>query len=96
MGEEAGACLMADYTPEQLKSDIVQMAHHGQDGVSQSFYEAVRPEVCLWAAPEWLWNNDHGRGFDTASYMTVTTRLWMAGLQVPYHLCIKDGDRTIR
>lgn len=96
MGEEAGTCLMDDYTQEQLKADIVQMAHHGQDGVSQKFYEAVRPEICLWAAPEWLWNNDHGNGFDTASYETVQTRLWMSLLNVPYHLCIKDGDRTIR
>lgn len=96
MGEEAGNSLLADYTPEQLRSDIVQMSHHGQNGVSQRFYETVQPQICLWAAPEWLWNNDHGSGFDSASYKTVQTRLWMGNLQVPYHLCIKDGDRTIR
>lgn len=96
MGEEAGARLLADYTPDQLKSHIVQMSHHGQNGVSREVYQAIRPEVCLWAAPEWLWNNDHGKGFDTASYETVETRLWMIPLNVPYHLCIKDGDRTIR
>ena len=96
MGEEAGACLLADYTPEQLKSDIVQMAHHGQNGVSQEVYNAIRPEICLWAAPEWLWNNNHGSGFDSASYKTIETRMWMSLLDVSYHLCIKDGDRTIR
>lgn len=33
---------------DYLKSDIVQIAHHGYYGASEAFYELVRPEVALW------------------------------------------------
>lgn len=45
---------------ENLKSDIVQMAHHGQQGATKELYEAVQPKICLWPTPEWLWNNNIG------------------------------------
>lgn len=52
---------------EKLKSDIVQMAHHGQAGASKQLYEAIKPTICLWPTPEWLWNNDSGNGENTRS-----------------------------
>lgn len=45
---------------EKLKSDIVQMSHHGQQGASKELYEAINPTICLWPTPTWLWNNDAG------------------------------------
>ena len=96
MGEEAGKQLIADYPPEQLKCDIVQMAHHGQQGVGFEVYRILQPEICLWGAPEWLWNNDSGSGMDSANFKTIETRKWMAQLGVPFHLCIKDGDQVIQ
>ena len=34
---------------DYLKSDIVQVAHHGWDnGASLNFYKAVRPDIALW------------------------------------------------
>lgn len=50
---------------DKLKSDIVQMAHHGQSGASQELYEVIKPTTCLWPTPEWLWNNDSGNGENT-------------------------------
>lgn len=96
MGIEAGRQLLADYPDGQLKSDIVQMAHHGQNGVAYNVYAAVKPEVCLWPTPEWLWNNDSGSGVDSGSWKTLETRSWMAILGAKHHLCIKDGDQTLK
>ena len=50
---------------DKLKSDIVQMAHHGQAGATKELYEEVKPTTCLWPTPEWLWNNDSGNGENT-------------------------------
>lgn len=96
MGEEAGRQFIADTPPEQLKCDIVQMAHHGQSGVGFEVYRVLQPEVCLWGAPAWLWNNDSGSGTGSGIWKTLETRKWMAQLGVPYHLCIKDGDQVIQ
>ena len=75
-GVEAGEKLIRMYGRE-LKADICQMSHHGQNGVSRAFYELVRPDVCLWCAPKWLWDNDIGKGFDTHTFRTVAVRRWM-------------------
>lgn len=66
--------------PEEIRCPVVQMAHHGQQGVTEKFYRAVSPKVCLWPTPEWLWNNDIGGGFDTGPYKTLETRSWMEKL----------------
>lgn len=96
MSAEAGKQLIAENSAESLKCDIVQMAHHGQDGVGLEVYKVLQPEICLWCAPEWLWNNDSGSGMDTGNWKTLETRRWMSQLGVPYHLCIKDGDQVIQ
>lgn len=96
MGEEAGRQFLADNSPESLKCDIVQMAHHGQYGVSKEVYQVLQPEICLWSCPQWLWDNDSGSGLDSGNWFTLDTRRWMAELGVPYHVCIKDGDQVIQ
>ena len=70
--------LMELYTPEQLQCDIVQLAHHGQDGAHREFYEIVRPKIALYAAPLWLWTNNDGTG----PFKTLETRQWMRDLGV--------------
>lgn len=75
-GIEAGNKLIRMYG-DRLKSDICQMAHHGQNGVTREFYEIVKPGICLWCAPDWLWNNDAGQGYNTYIFNTVKTRGWM-------------------
>ena len=42
--------------PEILKADAVQMAHHGQNGVTKEVYEAIAPKICFFNCPEWLYN----------------------------------------
>ena len=58
-------------------------------------YEAIAPTGCLWNTPQWLWDNDVGKGFNTHVFNTVYTRGWMEELGVREHYVIKDGDQTL-
>ena len=80
---------------EKIKSDIVQVAHHGQNGAKQSLYKEIEPTICLWPTPEWIWNNDNGEGENTGPWTTFETREWMEKLNVKQHIIEKDGDITI-
>ena len=96
MGEEAGQRLMQEYQGRTIECDIVQMAHHGQFGVSREVYEALSPDICLWPTPNWLWNNDIGNGYNSGPWTTLTTRSWMDQLGVKANYAIKDGDQVIQ
>ena len=95
LGEEAGDRMLAEIPHDELRADIVQMAHHGQNGVKKSFYEAVAPKVCLWNTPLWLWDNNAGEGFNTGPWRTVEVRGWMDELKVQKHFVSKDGDGVL-
>ena len=94
-GIEAGERLLQKYKTA-LKSDFCQMAHHGQGGVSREVYEAIAPDACLWDTPDWLWDNDAGKGFNTHVFLTVEVRRWMQELGVKTHYCTKDGTNVLR
>lgn len=96
LGPEGGQRLLSDLTPQELKSDVVQMSHHGQYGVGREVYAAIDPKVCLWPTPLWLWNNDSGGGIDSGNWLTLETHKWMEDLNVTTHYSIKDGDWMIR
>ena len=91
LGVEGGEDTLKKCSVELLQTDYTQMAHHGQRGVSREFYEKIKPKRCIWAAPDWLWDNDRGDGFDTSKFLTVRTREWMEALGVTEHLVEKDG-----
>lgn len=95
MGPEAGKLLLEETSAADLKSDIVQMSHHGQYGVSREVYAAIKPQIALWPCPLWLWNNDNGSGIGSGDWKTLETRKWMEELGVKVNYCIKDGDQTI-
>lgn len=59
---------------KNLKADIVQMAHHGQNGATEELYKLINPEICLWPTPEWLWNNAIDGVEDSGSWKTKETR----------------------
>ncbi len=87
---DGGNHVLETVEKEELKADIVQMAHHGQHAVTKEFYEAVSPKICLWPTPQWLWDNEGGQ------YTTPETKAWMKELNVEKHYCMKDGDQVIR
>lgn len=95
LGKEGG-CKLLNRWGNNLKSDMCQMAHHGQQGVSKEVYEAINPEICLWCTPEWLWENNAGKGFDSHIWKTVEVRKWMDEIGVKKHYVTKDGPHVIR
>ena len=60
-----------------LKSDIVQIAHHGTNNVQQVVYQAIDPDIALWPTPKW----DYAA---TADYSITQyyTRQWLSSLGV--------------
>jgi beta-lactamase superfamily II metal-dependent hydrolase len=85
LGVEGGEKLLAGPHRSRLKADYVQMAHHGQAGVSEEFYKTVNPKFCLWPTPSWLWN----------SHKTPKVRAWMEKLNIEKHYVAKDGLQRI-
>lgn len=83
---------LLDTQREKLKSNIVQMAHHGQNGASKELYEAISPKVCLFPTPLWLWNNDNGNGYDSGEWKTLETRKWIEELNVEKYF---NGENDI-
>ena len=66
-----------------LKSDAVQMAHHGQRGVSEDFYKKIKPEFAFWPTPRWLWDNKKYLGAGNlveGNYKTPENAEWMRKL----------------
>lgn len=95
LGRAGGERLMAEHDLSALKCDLVQMAHHGQNGVDYEVYKALRPSGCLWPTPQWLWDNDNGGGAGSGSWKTLETRNWMVRLGVDNHYITKDGDQVL-
>ena len=84
-----------------IRKDIVQMAHHGQKGVDRSFYELIRPRICLYTAPQWLWENNRYRCTDPATagtgrFETLLTRQWMEELGAEASYTHAEGDYLFR
>ena len=91
-----GSKYLLEHQKDKLKSDIVQMAHHGQNGATEELYEQIKPDTCLWPTPEWLWNNDPGTGYNTGTWKTLETRQWIEKLNVKTNYIAKDGDIKIK
>ncbi len=82
LGVQAGNKLLKSPFVNKLKSDYVQMAHHGQNGVSRDFYEKVNADYALWPTPVWLWENDNGGGTNSGPWKTLEVRKWMEELGI--------------
>lgn len=83
LGELGGDALLNSKVIDKLKSDYVQMAHHGQRGVSKEFYSAVNAKYALWPTPKWLWNNQlAGKAEDSGTWKTMEVRAWMNELNI--------------
>lgn len=72
LGTLGGRRLLTTYG-QALKSDIVQMAHHGQAGVTKDVYQAIDAQVRLWPTPIWVWKNASG------IYQIDEVRKWVYG-----------------
>ncbi len=72
-----------------LKSDIVQIAHHGTNAVQKVVYQAIDPEIALWPTPKWCYNAP-----STAGVTQYYVRQWTKALgMVDYVSC--DGPQVL-
>jgi hypothetical protein len=105
LGPEGGDVLLNE-SKGLLKSDIVQMAHHGHMDCGFDVYAEIMPETCLWCAPDWLYDegeipsylSDREKLFQMGRhrmYGTAVTRKRMNCLGVKNHLITKDGTHKI-
>lgn len=95
LGVEGGEELLENTPAELLRADMVQLAHHGNEGVGRAVYDAIGAKFCLWCTTDWLWNNDNGLGYDTHIWRTVVTRGWMSDIGVKWHYISKDGTHEV-
>lgn len=49
---------MADVYGETLKSDMLQLSHHGYNGACLDLYRYIDPDICFWASDEYRFLND--------------------------------------
>lgn len=80
---------------EKLGSYAVQMAHHGQNGVTEEVYDYIHPTVCFYNAPQWLFDNDIGGGYNTANYKSIEVQKWMEKFN-PVQYKAYEGDVTVQ
>lgn len=71
LGVKSGKRLLKKYG-DRLKSTVVQMAHHGQNGVGEEIYKAVDAKIRLWPIPIWVWQR-------VDLFATGQTRSWLNG-----------------
>lgn len=96
LGVEGGNWALKWVPHEKLRCDVVFMAHHGQSGVDKSFYEAVKPELCVWPTPRHVWDNDPaGEGPGSGGWKTNYVKCWMQDLGVKRQILLCNGDAAL-
>ena len=91
LGKEGSTELLKLQPAELLRAEAVQMAHHGQQGATRELYAVIAPKICFWPTPDWLWNNDRGKGPDSGPWKIRLEQQWMKELNVQTHYIGKDG-----
>ncbi len=74
---DRGDAYLADewFVSEAENCTVIQLAHHGQNGTTDKFYEMIKEKkVVLYAAKQWIYDNDNGSGFNTATLTTLHMR----------------------
>lgn len=79
---------------EKLSSYAVQMAHHGQKGATKAVYDLIKPKLAFFSAPEWLYNNDSGGGYNTGNWQSIIVRSWLDEYETEQVKAF-EGDKLI-
>ena len=61
---------MARAYEEDLKSDILQLAHHGSNGGHISLYRLIDPDICIWPVEEARMQNN-ATAYDYNRYLVL-------------------------
>lgn len=94
---EAAQVLMTMYQPQDLKADLVQMAHHGQHGASYAFYQEVAPSAALWPTHSALWaERNDPYDADQTVYTIALTKSWIDSLNVRKNYVMASGNWILK
>lgn len=66
--------LLQRYGADKFAADYLQMGHHGNGGLNDSFYQAVCPQIAFFDAPDWLMYDDTGK-YDTPQNISFMENL---------------------
>ncbi|MBE6602483.1 MAG: MBL fold metallo-hydrolase [Ruminococcaceae bacterium] len=95
-----GSVLLEDpeFVREIKSCMIVQMAHHGQEGVEEIFYRTLESmKICLYPAQEWLFDcNLDGQGLGSGIWESLITRSWIRELDVRKSYSMIDGEVILK
>lgn len=62
---------------DKLKSDVVQVAHHGCGNVSYKCYELIDADAYIWQISKRFWYGESGEGLNTHNTGVIRTRAYM-------------------
>lgn len=65
---------------DKLKSDVVQVGHHGCGNVSRRCYELINAKAYIWQCGERFWYQDCGEGLNTHNVGLIRYRSYMKEL----------------
>ena len=74
----------------KLQSDVVQMAHHGSNGVNDNIYRTINPKVCLWPDASFIW--DEARN-EAGEFSTLRTFNYLNDYNkdIKHYIASKEG-----
>jgi beta-lactamase superfamily II metal-dependent hydrolase len=85
-GTARGEELLNGQFCNDLNCDFLQMAHHGESGVSKKFYQSIKFNACLWPTSKNIFQKGGA----------VTTMQWMKELGIQKHFVSADGISVIQ
>ena len=97
LGDAEWVCnnhLVAEHA-DRLKSDIVQVGHHGCGNVSRQCYELIDAKVYWWPIGERFWYGESGEGLNTHNTGVERMRVYMKELGVKDENVYVNMDRII-
>ncbi|MCQ2400620.1 MAG: MBL fold metallo-hydrolase [Lachnospiraceae bacterium] len=93
MSEAVGNEHYSEGVLENLTCDYLQMSHHGQNGVGETFYKVCNPVNCIWNTTELIYNAKRG---NYMGYLTYLTKEWISKLGVRNNYTTVKDDVVIR
>ena len=97
--QENGSDWLLNNKREMLKSNIVQVAHHGFNGATKALYEAIGAEVALFPCPDYEFEKNKNSGVN--SYIINSSKEIIVGgfgtceLSFPYEIgSCKKQEKT--
>lgn len=93
LGYEASVQMTKEHAAEELKADILQLAHHGQHAGCPELYRIIAPTTALWASSEYIWNQVNYPVSDPEkSYTPQVTMSWMRQMGVNRNYSMSYGN----